>query len=226
MIQATFSLPSAPTRSNLLARAAIALSVTFLALLALLHFLEPEFDPSWRMISEYELGRSGWLMTIAFFAWGGSVLTLTTAVSPSLNTTGGTVGHWWMLLIGVALFAAGIFEPYPITNPSPTVTSTLHNLSGVIVIMTFPIAASLVARSLAHHPNWKSASRPLLWVTLLAWFGMVVFFASIPVSNIINPGAGRVGPQVFVGWPNRFLVLAYQLWLIFVGQKAASIAKR
>jgi len=28
----------------------------FLALLPLLHILEPEIDPSWRMISEYELG--------------------------------------------------------------------------------------------------------------------------------------------------------------------------
>jgi len=78
MTQDTASSPSTSSRSRALARVAVALSVTFLALLALLHFLEPEFDPSWRMISEYELGRYGWLMTIAFFAWGGSVLILTT----------------------------------------------------------------------------------------------------------------------------------------------------
>ena len=44
---------------------AVVLSAAFLALLALLHFLEPDFDPSWRMISEYELGRYGWLMRLA-----------------------------------------------------------------------------------------------------------------------------------------------------------------
>jgi hypothetical protein len=39
------------------------------------------------------------------------------------------------------------------------VTSTLHNLSGVIVIMTFPIADT-IARSLARHPNWTLGWRP------------------------------------------------------------------
>jgi hypothetical protein len=37
---------------------ALAAVVVFLTLLAALHFLEPEFDPSKRLISEYELGRS------------------------------------------------------------------------------------------------------------------------------------------------------------------------
>jgi Protein of unknown function (DUF998) len=40
----------------------------FLIILFLLHFLEPEFDPSWRLISEYELGNYGWLMRVAFFS--------------------------------------------------------------------------------------------------------------------------------------------------------------
>ena len=38
------------------------------ALIMILHFVEPEYDPSWRMISEYSLGRHGWLMRIAFIA--------------------------------------------------------------------------------------------------------------------------------------------------------------
>lgn len=35
-------------------------------LTAILHVLEPEYDPSWRMISEYSLGRYGPLMRVAF----------------------------------------------------------------------------------------------------------------------------------------------------------------
>lgn len=38
---------------------AIALTVIALLLLASLHVLSPEFAPSWRMISEYALGRYG-----------------------------------------------------------------------------------------------------------------------------------------------------------------------
>jgi hypothetical protein len=38
----------------------------FLVLIAVLHILKPEYDPSWRMISEYAIGRFGWVMQLAF----------------------------------------------------------------------------------------------------------------------------------------------------------------
>jgi Protein of unknown function (DUF998) len=33
-----------------------------------LHVLKPEMDPSWHMISEYALGRHGWIMRLAFIS--------------------------------------------------------------------------------------------------------------------------------------------------------------
>jgi hypothetical protein len=36
------------------------------SIVVLLHFLKPEIDPSWRMLGEYEIGRYGWLMRVAF----------------------------------------------------------------------------------------------------------------------------------------------------------------
>lgn len=42
--------------------------IAFLVILACLHFLKPEISPMWRMISEYEIGKFGFLMSIAFFA--------------------------------------------------------------------------------------------------------------------------------------------------------------
>lgn len=44
------------------ARLSIASGVLFILLLGSLHLLEPEFDPTWRFISEYALGRFGWLI--------------------------------------------------------------------------------------------------------------------------------------------------------------------
>jgi len=99
------------------ARLAILLACSFEGILILLHFLEPEFDPTWRMISEYEIGRYGWMMRLAFFG-------------------------------------------------------------------------------------------------------------SIIVSNIINPSAGRVGPEVFLGLPNRLMVSAYCLWIIIVGHHASSLSEK
>jgi hypothetical protein len=212
--------------SKLAARLAIVLSATFLTILFLLHFLEPEFDPSWRMISEYEFGRYGWMMTLAFFCWGGCVLALLVALWPTLRTMGGRIGRWWLLVIGIALFGAGVFITNPITDPTPSTANSLHTLCGAIVILTFPIAASIVARSLTRNQEWASARRRLVWATFLVWFGLLAFFASIIISKIINPSAGRVGPDVLLGWPNRFMVVAYHLWLIVVALHTAQVARQ
>jgi hypothetical protein len=43
---------------------------------------------------------------------------------------------------------------------------------------------------------------------------------SIIVSSVINPAAGRVGPQVYQDWPNRFMVVVYPIWLILIARRA------
>jgi hypothetical protein len=70
----------------------LGLVVGFLVILGALHLLEPELDPSWRWISEYELGHFGWMMSLALFLWGGSPLSLAVAVWSSLRTLGGRIG--------------------------------------------------------------------------------------------------------------------------------------
>jgi len=68
-----------------------------------------------------------------------------------LRTLGGKIGRWWLLLIGMALFSAGIFNTNAITDDIQSTANTLHTLSGAIVIFTFPIAASLTVRSLTRN---------------------------------------------------------------------------
>lgn len=200
------------------ARISIGFGTTFLVILFLLHFLEPEFDPLWRMISEYELGRYGWMMSLAFFSWGVSGLALLAAIWSSLQTISGKIARWWMILIGMALFGAGIFKTNPILDTTISTENTIHTLCGAIVILTFPIVASLISSSLKKNHEWVSGKQRLLWGTLLVWFSQIVFFSSITVSRIINPEAGRVGPDVYLGWPNRFLVVVYVVWLIMVAR--------
>src|ERR1039457_5429987 len=49
----------------------LAITTTFVTilLLAALHVLSPEFSPSWRVISEYALGRYGWVLSLMFLSW-------------------------------------------------------------------------------------------------------------------------------------------------------------
>ena len=210
--------------SFIASRMSVIFSTTFISILFLLHFLKPELDPSWRMISEYEIGRYGWLMRLAFFCWGSSVLSLLVALRGSLRTMGGRVGYVWLVLIGIALFGAGIFATNAITDTTPSTANSLHTLCGAFVILTFPIASSLVVGSLRRNEEWNTARSHLFWVQTLVWLSMFMYFGAIIVSNAINPSAGRVGPEVYIGWPNRFMVVIYNVWLITVATKVKKLS--
>ena len=88
----------------------LGLSVVFLALLAVLHVLEPEFN-SGHLISEYQLGDYGFLMSLAFCLLGAGALLLAFSLGPRLRTRGGHVGRWGLLVVGAAFFIAGVFPP-------------------------------------------------------------------------------------------------------------------
>jgi Protein of unknown function (DUF998) len=127
-------------------------------------------------------------------------------------------------VIGIALFGAGIFVTNAILDPTPSMPNSLHTLCGAVVILTFPIAVSLVAGSLAR--DSALTARPwLLSATALVWLSLFLFFGSIVVSRAIHPNAGRVGPEVFLGWPNRFLVLVYNVWLILVAGRTLRVPR-
>jgi len=201
----------------------IALVCAFLAILMLLHFLKPELDPSWRMISEYEIGRFGWLMRLAFFCWGASVLALSFAIQSSLQHTSGAIGRWWLIVIAVAHFGAGVFETNAITDRTPRLANTLHTLCGMIVILTFPAAATVVVHSLLFSSVWSASQGPLVFATVMTWVGVVAFFWSIIGARRGNPSAGGPGgPRSNLGWPNRFMVATYAVWIVVV----AAIALR
>lgn len=211
-MQSSTALRSAPAPTKRLAQITLGLSAAFLALLVLLHVLKPELDPSWRMISEYEIGRFGWLMRLAFFCWGGSVLALHLALRTQVARGAGQVGRWWLLVIAVFLFGAGLFATLPIDDPTITLVDNLHALCGAIVILTFPIAATLTARGLARGA-WAGSRSLLFWATVLVWVGVVGYFATYIIANLMNPDLPRVGPHVPQGWPNRIMVVLYHAWL-------------
>jgi hypothetical protein len=194
------------------ARTALAAVVVFFILLAALHFIEPKFDPSKRLISEYELGRYGWVMSLAFFSLGVGVLaTLLSTWDFSRNRTG-LIGRWWFLAISVAFFGAGIFYPYT----PPNLASYIHGVCGVIVIVTFPIAATLYSSALAHSQAWTASRRQLRWGVVLVWLGLLTFAGSTIVLGIISHPVDRSNSNLLIGWQNRFMIVMYSLWLVFV----------
>ena len=206
------------------AYASIVFAALFLIILLVLHFLKRELDPSWRMISEYEIGRFGWMMRLAFFCWGASVLALLITIWSYLQPISGTISRWWFVLIVTALFGAGVFKTDPITEDTKNWINIIHKICGTIVILTFPIAATLAVRSLLHNPLWSAYQGSLIFGIVLAWIGVITYFATIIISRTRDPKAGEVGhPPIYMGWPNRFNVVTYIVWIIIVAAIALQL---
>jgi hypothetical protein len=201
------------------ARISIAFSLAFLLLLTLLHFLKPDYAPSWRMISEYEIGQWGWMMRLAFLCWSGAVAALDVAIWHDLRGAMGKIARVWLVIIAVALIGAALFAPDPIFAQTRNITNILHSTAGVIVIMTFPIVILLARAALGRNPAWRGSMQAINWATLLVWFSLLLFFGVEIYLSVTRPGVGA-GPDLPIGWPNRFFALCYHIWLIVVAWAA------
>ena len=71
----------------------------FLVLLAVLHIIKPEYDPSWRMISEYEIGRFGWAMQLAFMSLA---IASVSAIGAVWSQAKSIIGYIGLVLLFVA----------------------------------------------------------------------------------------------------------------------------
>jgi Protein of unknown function (DUF998) len=207
--------------SQTAARLSVAAAALFLLLLAALHVLEPEIDPAWRMISDYELGRYGAVMVLAFVSLAVSTASLGIALRSEVHTIVGYLGLGCLLACAIGLLGGGIFTTDPITatRDQLTVHGTLHGLSALVGMSSMPFAAGLIVWSLAHQTAWTALRPRLFGAVGLLWLGLVVFGLSIAV--LLPRGGGTFGPEVVVGWQNRLVMVAYTGWLLTVGWRIA-----
>jgi Protein of unknown function (DUF998) len=196
------------------ARLSAAGAALFLASLGALHVIKPELDPSWRFISEYAIGDHGWIMVVAFLSLALSCAALFVSIRRDVRTSGGKVGLGFLLAGATGLIIAAVFTSDPITASEDGVTThgTLHGVGNVIGTLAIPIAAVLLTRSLRRNQAWSPARRSLLLAAGIALTGFLVFELSFAV---MVPGH-ELGPDVRIGWPNRFLIVSYSVWLLVV----------
>jgi hypothetical membrane protein len=195
-------------RNNLAAWVAIVAALTVLLLLACLHLLSPEFDPSFRVLSEYANGRYRWVLSLLFISWAISSLALAIAIWPHVNGIAGTLGVSFLIAAGVGEAMASIFH---IDHP-------LHGMAGAIGVLSLPIAAMLISLNLRRSPAWASAKRLLLWTANATWVILVLMFAAL--FTMIR-GYTLAGHKIIVvGYANRLLVVLYCTWVITVAVHA------
>jgi hypothetical protein len=184
-----------------------AVAVTIVLVIAL-HKLEPEFDPSWRMLSEYSLGKYGLIMRIAFILGGTGAIAAGVALWPSAGFLSAGLP-----LVALGPIGAAFIDTDPVTTPRSELTnrSKIHAGLGSLFILGFPIAATCAGIGTAIQP----AAGPLLaWTSIIPWAGLTWFLgATLRFGQTSTVG----NPRVRIGWPNRFNMLAYLAWVALTG---------
>ena len=201
------------------ARVAIGAIVTYQLLLIALIFLRPDLDPSWHTISEWAMGRFGWLMSIAFFVSAVGYAALFMTLRPHLH---GLVGRTGLVLLALCVIGAtgvSIFttDPMPLRPPLST-RGTLHIIFGTTQLVLLPFAALLINLNLSRNVQWTAARRALLWtagVPLLGFAAFVVY----SIVFVAPHGPNAYGPGVNIGWPPRFAFFTYMIWVVTLGRQ-------
>jgi hypothetical protein len=214
------------TRQNA-ARAAFVLAAIVLLLLAALHVLSPELDPSWRTVSEYANGHYGWVLSLMFACWALSTWALAYAIRSQLKTIAGKIGWWFLVVAGLGEALAAFFD----------VNQPMHAVAGLLGVVGLPIAALMISITLVRDPAWSHARRQLLATANLTWIVLLLLVASLPLMFFTYVHAGGQIPAdggtlplgtilppgviALVGYFNRLLVIVYCAWAMVTAWNAA-----
>ncbi len=222
----TSDIPKIEVAAALLAIAAAAAT---LLLLASLHVLSPEFDPSFRMVSEYALGHYGWALSLMFLVWGISAWALAGALWPQVKTRAGKVGLCFLVIAGIGEAMAAVFD---ITH------DTGHSIAGLLGVGGFPIAALLLSISLGRSQEWSSAKSLLLWLANLNWISVVLLVATLVLMMVqftqVNggqlpqhaPAHLPAGVPGLDGWADRLIVLSNCLWVFVAAWQVMKLSNQ
>jgi Protein of unknown function (DUF998) len=184
------------------ARLAVAGPLLCIALVALLHVLEPEVNDS-DAVSEYALGDYGWLMNVAFFSAAAGIGALAFGLYRSLARSKTAVAG--VILLSLAAVAwvflgAGNIDP---EGADMTTHGLIHGI-GFLLGLPTRLAAPLVLAAAFHRDvRWAGHRRPTLVLGIAALVAEMAGFSGL--ASVVT------------------LRLALGLWLVWIALTGARL---
>jgi hypothetical protein len=213
-----------------LAKISIGAGTVALICLFLLHILSPEFDPDWRMVSEYALGKHKFFVSVFFIGWGISSILLAITLWPVVTNKKGKAGVVLLFISGIGATLASIFD---------VSHSTGHGFAALLGIPTVPVATLLISYHLSKKPEWQAHDKPikvlahLTWISLVllvvTMFHMIGVFESAGIKmgpDASTPDSLPAGAVVFVGYVNRLMIIVDILWVAVVAKSYINLVVR
>lgn len=208
--------PSRQDSAGVWATAAIGcFGLSVLAALVLHVVLGAEVDPVRQVISDYGLyGAAGFAFCVLMLAVGTGCL-LFGMPRAGLPVTRPIVVLACCWCAGLALCA---FFPTTPTGAPWTFSAEVHRFAGLLLFVSLPAAAGLIARHAEHHPVHRGLAERLRRQTRWAWGALAAFLLShVPVFL----PSSYDGPLVH-GLTERLLFVVY---LVLLGELALAVLR-
>lgn len=188
-------------RSTLLPVAAAGFFLYFVAALLLMHALRPDYTVVDHMISDYAVGRFGWIMTSAFFSFSMGCLTLAIGLfRDGPRSWLGRIGAALLIVGSVGLIVTALFPTDLETAPS-TPTGDIHALSFFVNIVSILLSTICLGLSYGGSPDWRRHRTPALAFVALLVAAFVAQYLTLH----------RGAPY---GITNRLFVAVLMAWFI------------
>lgn len=184
------------------ARLAVVGPLLSIALVALLHVLEPEVNES-NAVSEYALGDFGWLMNLAFFSAAAGIGALAVVLRRSLARSKTAVAGiilLWIAAVAWVLLGAGNIDP---EGADMTTHGLIHGIGFLLGLPTRLAAPLVLAAAFHRDERWANHRRLTLALGIAALLAEVAGFSDL--GSVVT------------------LRLALGLWLVWIALTGARV---
>ncbi|WP_260703343.1 DUF998 domain-containing protein [Edaphobacter flagellatus] len=179
--------------------------------LLLLHILRPDYAPAHHMISDYAVGRYGWVMTTCFLAMScGCLMLLLGLLRSGPVVIAARIGALLLGVASVGLVVSAIF-PTDVQLPQ-TRAGEIHDMSFLVNIGSTVLAIVLLSASFGSQPRWRPYRRTALVLAGLVVLSVVLQFLTL------HKGAPY-------GLANRLAVTMLFAWLLGTSIRLRAVAR-
>ena len=189
----------------------------FSAIVLLLHFIRPEYDPMTRFLSEYAVtdpvvtGVAAVALALGSMAL---IRALTLALPPEHRSRAGTLLLWIyaVCFAGVGFFPA---DEFPTINP-PSWHGIVHAILGLISFSCFSAGSLLVSLRLRRSPSWNKTAPVLITLGALNVALFFIFYGGLEhIIGLIE----RIYAACIIGW------IVMVAWKLMIDAAAAGAAQ-
>jgi len=197
--------------SDFLATTSIVCFTYSVLALLLLHMLRPDYAPAHHMISDYAVGRYGWVMTTFFLAMsGGYLMLLLGLIRSGPDIAAARIGTLLLGVASIGLVVSAIF-PTDVRLPS-TRAGEIHDMSFLVNIGSTLLAIVLLSVSFGSQPRWRPYRRTALTLAGLVVLAIILQFLTLH----------RGAPY---GLTNRLAVTVLLAWLLATAIRLRAVAR-